>query len=222
MLILQWCLWIYHCVHIVMKIVSSHSCHLPLLYIGLECGLTNNVKLADKFFLQSQSIAPHDPFVIHEMGVICFQNHEWENNASSYTEIIDISIYILKKWMHSAASSWPTWACVIFCSMLALSLKLLACKCIHFSVTRELPVPSFCVFFFAIASRLALKSAHPAIQWVLGTLSLRINWPEHKAVHSPPSSATIMNAWNYSSTPQYVFMAWCLIKWCLVKLHNSL
>ncbi|XP_023724063.1 cell division cycle protein 16 homolog isoform X2 [Cryptotermes secundus] len=50
------------------------GCHLPLLYIGLECGLTNNVKLADKFFLQSQSIAPQDPFVIHEMGVICFQN----------------------------------------------------------------------------------------------------------------------------------------------------
>jgi anaphase-promoting complex subunit 6 len=56
--------------------LSSFSCHLPLLYIGLECGLTNNVKLADKFFLQSQSIAPQDPFVIHEMGVICFQNRE--------------------------------------------------------------------------------------------------------------------------------------------------
>ena len=56
--------------------VSCCSCHLQLLYIGLECGLTNNVKLADKFFLQSQSIAPQDPFVMHEMGVICFQNHE--------------------------------------------------------------------------------------------------------------------------------------------------
>lgn len=52
------------------------GCHLPLLYIGLECGLTNNIKLADKFFQQAQSIAPNDPFVIHEMGVICFYNLE--------------------------------------------------------------------------------------------------------------------------------------------------
>ncbi|XP_063235320.1 cell division cycle protein 16 homolog [Bacillus rossius redtenbacheri] len=54
------------------------GCHLPLLYIGLEYGLTNNVKLADKFFQQALSIAPHDPFVIHEMGVIAFQNQNYE------------------------------------------------------------------------------------------------------------------------------------------------
>lgn len=52
------------------------GCHLPLLYIGLECGLTNNLKLADKFFQQAQGIAPNDPFVIHEMGVISFYNLE--------------------------------------------------------------------------------------------------------------------------------------------------
>ena len=53
------------------------GCHLPLLYIGLECGLTNNLKLADKFFQQAQSIAPNDPFVIHETGVISFYNLEY-------------------------------------------------------------------------------------------------------------------------------------------------
>lgn len=52
------------------------GCHLPLLYIGLECGLTNNLKLADKFFQQAQTIAPNDPFVIHEMGVISYHNGE--------------------------------------------------------------------------------------------------------------------------------------------------
>ena len=52
------------------------GCHLPLLYIGLECGLTNNLKLADKFFQQAQSIAPDDPFVIHETAVIAFYNSE--------------------------------------------------------------------------------------------------------------------------------------------------
>jgi hypothetical protein len=29
--------------------------------------------------------------------------------------------------------------------------------------------------------------------------------------HTPPSSAEV-NAWSYNFTPQYVFMAWCLIK----------
>lgn len=46
------------------------------MYIGLECGLTNNVRLAEKFFQQAQAIAPDDPFVMHEKGVICFQNME--------------------------------------------------------------------------------------------------------------------------------------------------
>ena len=71
--------------------VSCCSCHLPLLYIGLECGLTNNVKLADKFFLQSQSIAPQDPFVMHEMGVICFQNHELVYLALCYFDHFEVS-----------------------------------------------------------------------------------------------------------------------------------
>lgn len=51
-------------------------CHLPMLYIGLEYGLTNNSKLAERFFGQALSIAPEDPFVIHEVGVVAFQNGE--------------------------------------------------------------------------------------------------------------------------------------------------
>uniref|UniRef100_T1JHN4 peptidylprolyl isomerase n=1 Tax=Strigamia maritima TaxID=126957 RepID=T1JHN4_STRMM len=59
------------------------GCHLPLLYIGLEYGLTNNSKLADRFFSQALAIAPEDPFVLHEMGVIAFQNQEW-STAEGY------------------------------------------------------------------------------------------------------------------------------------------
>jgi hypothetical protein len=33
-----------------------------------------------------------------------------------------------------------------------------------------------------------------------------------EADHSPPSSAELKNAWSYTSTPQYVFIAWCLVK----------
>jgi hypothetical protein len=37
--------------------------------------------------------------------------------------------------------------------------------------------------------------------------------PGGEADHSPPSTAGGSgNAWSYTSTPQYVFMAWCLVK----------
>ncbi|KAG7213440.1 hypothetical protein KM043_002718 [Ampulex compressa] len=62
------------------------GCHLPLLYIGLECGLTNNLKLADKFFQQAQGIAPNDPFVIHEMGVISFYNLDYKTAERQFKE----------------------------------------------------------------------------------------------------------------------------------------
>ena len=55
---------------------AHFSCHLPLLYIGVEYGLTNNSKLAEKFFSQALEIAPEDPFVLHELGVTSFQNHK--------------------------------------------------------------------------------------------------------------------------------------------------
>lgn len=49
------------------------GCHLPLLYIGVECGLTKNYDLSQKFFYQAMSIAPLDVFVLHELGVIKFE-----------------------------------------------------------------------------------------------------------------------------------------------------
>lgn len=80
------------------------GCHLPLLYIGLECGLTNNVRLADKFFQQAQGIAPDDPFVIHEMAVISFQNLDFKSAEQQFKEAIkkiqgDLRAVILpSKW----------------------------------------------------------------------------------------------------------------------------
>ncbi|KAL5288926.1 CDC16 family protein [Megaselia abdita] len=49
------------------------GCHLPLLYIGVECGLTKNLELAENFFYQAMSIAPLDVFVFHELGVIKYE-----------------------------------------------------------------------------------------------------------------------------------------------------
>jgi hypothetical protein len=52
----------------------------------------------------------------------------------------------------------------------------------------------------------------PPIQWVPGTFSLRVKRPDREADHSHLPSAEVKNAWSYTSTLQYVFMAWCLVK----------
>jgi hypothetical protein len=57
------------------------------------------------------------------------------------------------------------------------------------------------------------SESHPA-SYPTGTraLSLGVKRPVREADHSPPLSAEVKNAWIYTSTPQYVFMAWCLVK----------
>jgi hypothetical protein len=47
--------------------------------------------------------------------------------------------------------------------------------------------------------------------WVPGALPLGIKRPELEAAHSPPTNAEVKNAWSYTFTPQYVFMARCLV-----------
>jgi hypothetical protein len=67
---------------------------------------------------------------------------------------------------------------------------------------------------FSLHHRVQIGSgAHPA-SYPMGT---RGSYPGGKAAgreadHSPPSSAEVKNAWSYTSTPQYAFMAWCLVK----------
>jgi len=53
---------------------------------------------------------------------------------------------------------------------------------------------------------------HILIQWVPWALSTGVKWLGHEADHSPPSSTKLKNAGSYTFTPQYVYMAWCLIK----------
>jgi hypothetical protein len=57
------------------------------------------------------------------------------------------------------------------------------------------------------------SEAHPAsCSTDTGSLSVGIKRPGREAYHSSPSSAEVNNTWRYTSTPQYVFMAWCLVK----------
>jgi anaphase-promoting complex subunit 6 len=43
-----------------------------MLHVGMECGLSNNPQLAMKFLEESRLLAPKDPFIRHEMGVVKF------------------------------------------------------------------------------------------------------------------------------------------------------
>ncbi|XP_034112514.1 cell division cycle protein 16 homolog [Drosophila albomicans] len=66
------------------------GCHLPLLYIGVECGLTKNLELAEKFFLQAMTIAPMDVYVLHELGVIKYEYEYYDGAATIFQCTVDI------------------------------------------------------------------------------------------------------------------------------------
>jgi hypothetical protein len=68
------------------------------------------------------------------------------------------------------------------------------------------------IFLFTTLSRPALIPTHPPIQWVPGALSSGVKQSGHETNHSPPSSVEVKYAWCYTSIPQYIFMAWCLVK----------
>jgi hypothetical protein len=69
------------------------------------------------------------------------------------------------------------------------------------------------VFLFTTMSRPALGLTLAPVQWVPGTVSLGVKRSVCEADHSPPSSAEVKNAWRCTSISQYVFMAWCLVKY---------
>jgi hypothetical protein len=68
------------------------------------------------------------------------------------------------------------------------------------------------IFFFSTASRPALEPIQPPIQWVLGALSPEVKRPGREADHSSPSSTEVKECVALHLRPQYVFMAWCLVK----------
>jgi len=53
-------------------------------------------------------------------------------------------------------------------------------------------------------SRPVLGPTQPPVQWAPESFS------GGEADHSPPPSADV-NAWSCTSTPPYVFMAWCFV-----------
>jgi len=45
-------------------------------------------------------------------------------------------------------------------------------------------------------------------------------WPDSETVRSPPSNTEVRKACNYTSTPPYVFMTWCLIRGTTLSLPH--
>jgi len=62
-------------------------------------------------------------------------------------------------------------------------------------------------------------TTQPPIQLIPGALSLGVKRPGREADHLSPPSAEVKNAWSYTSTPTYVFIAWCLIKHHAMKMY---
>jgi hypothetical protein len=57
------------------------------------------------------------------------------------------------------------------------------------------------IFLFTTASVQAQRPTQPPIQWVPGSLSLRVKRPKRKADHSPNLMPSLKNEWSYTFTP---------------------
>jgi hypothetical protein len=75
------------------------------------------------------------------------------------------------------------------------------------------------IFLLTTASRPTLEPAQPPNELVPWALTAEVKLPGRKTDHSPPSSAEAKNAWSYTATSPYVFMAWCLVKY-RIRLHD--
>jgi hypothetical protein len=119
---------------------------------------------------------------------------------------------LLHFWKDVLAFS-KIWFCPIFWwrdTMIYLVFSVFSSRPTSLLVSNRISV--LCIFYLCTASRTALGPTQPPILWVPGALSLGVKRPGREADHSPPSSAEVKNAWSYTSTPPYVFMAWCLVK----------
>ena len=50
----------------------------------------NNVRLANSFFNQAHSLAPDDPFVLHELGSVAYQNGDYPLSEKCFLQAVDM------------------------------------------------------------------------------------------------------------------------------------
>jgi hypothetical protein len=74
---------------------------------------------------------------------------------------------------------------------------------------------------YSMASRLALQSTQPPIQWVLRALSMAVKRQGHEVDHSSTCSSEVKNGEAIPPFPLISLMAWCLINQKDNLIHNT-
>ena len=60
--------------------------HVPWLGIGIEYLRTNHLHLALQYIRQAQELCPQEPLVLHELGVLHYQQGEYEEAAHFFLQ----------------------------------------------------------------------------------------------------------------------------------------
>jgi len=70
---------------------ASHNfqgSHLPLLFIGMQHIQLANPSLAHDYLSAAAEICPFDPLVMHERGVVCYYQEQWEEAVEFFTKTL--------------------------------------------------------------------------------------------------------------------------------------
>jgi|MDSW01.3.fsa_nt_gb anaphase-promoting complex subunit 6 len=65
--------------------------HLPLLFIGMEYQRSNNLSLAEQFFMRSLETYHADPFTYNELGVLAYQNRDYSASVAYLAQAISMT-----------------------------------------------------------------------------------------------------------------------------------
>jgi hypothetical protein len=83
---------------------------------------------------------------------------------------------------------------------------------IHFIRSRKSYIYEYKTFTGALAR--AVIGSNPLAGHIFVHMTTNLSFLSFicETNHSPPSSVEVKNEWSYTSTPQYVFMAWYFVK----------
>lgn len=68
--------------------------HLPQLYLGMQNLALGNTKLAREYLRAAWEICTVDPLLLNELGIVFFQDEEWEQAVRCFTQALNIATEI--------------------------------------------------------------------------------------------------------------------------------
>jgi hypothetical protein len=130
--------------------------------------------------------------------IVDSHKHKYPQILTSYTPVI-VNLLATTNYWHRRFASYPaTYLLKSRNSIHIFNWTFLDFTTISHFVSgsrRLIPMAAHCNIFqyplFVTASRTALGSTQPPIQWVPGAFSLEVKWPGREADRSPPSSAEV-------------------------------